>query len=163
MVGIREKEREERKRRGPKRQKPKTLFFLLFFTTIIEERGLRFQESFPRGVPHKFPIQVYPIQLPSGGNVSVTTSSMGRKICPRRMVRSNCRFARSTTYTRPTDVFLVLHGTNGGIHGFLAVGTLLSKFFPKDFQGFRFPLRFLKLSVLLFRIRLTGLRLTMYG
>lgn len=158
MVGIREKEREERKRRGPKRQKPKTLFFLLFFfTTIIEERGLRFQESFPRGVPHKFPIQVYPIQLPSGGNVSVTTSSMGRKICPRRMVRSNCRFARSTTYTRPTDVFLVLHGTNGGIHGFLAVGTLLSKFFPKDFQGFRFPLRFLKLSVLLFRIRLTGL------
>lgn len=31
MVGIREKEREERKRRGPKRQKPKTLFFLLFF------------------------------------------------------------------------------------------------------------------------------------
>lgn len=153
-----EKKRERKGNGEARRDKSRKLYFSsFFFTTIIEERGLRFQESFPRGVPHKFPIQVYPIQLPSGGNVSVTTSSMGRKICPRRMVRSNCRFARSTTYTRPTDVFLVLHGTNGGIHGFLAVGTLLSKFFPKDFQGFRFPLRFLKLSVLLFRIRLTGL------
>lgn len=127
-------EREERKRET-RRDKSRKRIFPLFY-----HRGKRFTipRIFPRGVPHKFPIQVYPIQLPSGGNVSVTTSSMGRKICPRRMVRSNCRFARSTTYTRPTDVFLSYTEQTEGFIGFWPLGYFSRNFFHKISKGFVF-------------------------
>ena len=46
--------------------------------------------------------KLYP-QLSSGRNVSLRLRRLGRFVSARNG-RSNCRFARSTTYTRPTDV-----------------------------------------------------------
>lgn len=78
-------------------------------------------------------------------------------IRPRRTVRSDCRFARSTTYTRPTDVFLPQRQTGDcSSSGFWTIGPLASsKFFPRISEGFVFRSKLLETFASRFERNLT--------
>lgn len=138
MVGIREKEREERKRRGPKRQKPKTLFFLLFFTTIIEERGLRFQESFQEVSHISFLYKCIPSNFHLEGTCRLRRLRWVERFVPAEW-SGVIAVSHGRRLTRVQQMcFLSYTEQTGGFMGFWPLGHFSRNFFQKISKGFVF-------------------------
>lgn len=133
--------REEREKRETENR--------IFPRVSAEERGFTIPRIVRRGV---LPTQVSTRHL-EGTCGCVFDGS----IRPRRTVRSDCRFARSTTYTRPTDVFLPQRQTGDcSSSGFWTIGPLASsKFFPRISEGFVFRSKLLETFASRFERNLT--------
>lgn len=139
MVGIREKEREERKRRGPKRQKPKTLFFLLFFLPPSSRKEVYDSKNLFQEVSHiSFLYKCIPSNFHLEGTCRLRRLRWVERFVPAEW-SGVIAVSHGRRLTRVQQMcFLSYTEQTGGFMGFWPLGHFSRNFFQKISKGFVF-------------------------
>lgn len=138
MVGIREKERGKETERPEETKAENFIFPPFFFTTIIEERGLRFQESFQEVSHISFLYKCIPSNFHLEGTCRLRRLRWVERFVPAEW-SGVIAVSHGRRLTRVQQMcFLSYTEQTGGFMGFWPLGHFSRNFFQKISKGFVF-------------------------